>query len=822
MEFMPGKPLPEEMLYRRCDPDQFSFETTADLEKLSEIPGQERATEAIHFATEIEVDGHNVFVLGPAGSGRHRFVQQFLEKKAAARVVPPDLCYVYNFDDARKPRALVLPPGRSKELRDDVESVIEDAQTAIPAAFESEEFQAQREAVAEEFKDEQESAFRKVEAEAADRGIGVIQTPGGIAFVPLRDGEALDTDEFKKLPGEEQKKIHEDIENLTRRLQQLMRAVPKKAREMRQKVRSLEHEVANLAVTGLVDELIQKYQDIGAVVEYLKKMLVDIVENVNMFLRPSEGPGAQGMPAQMQQMQQMMESKGANPKRRYAINVLVDQTDAKGAPVICEDKPSFVELIGRIEYESEFGSLMTNYTLIRSGSLHRANGGYLVIDAAKLFSFPMAWDGLKRALKSRELRVRSLADDVGLISTVTLEPEPIALDVKVVLVGERIYYYLLQRHDPEFAELFKIEADFEDQIVRNDDNLNRLARWTATIIREQKLKHMDRSGLARLMEQSARRAGDTERYSADIRYATDLVREAHYWAGERDKDLIGAEDIQKAIDSQVRRASRYRDRLQEEMLRDTLVVETTGSRVGQINGLAVFQLGDFAFGRPQRITATVTLGSGEVVDIEREVELGGPIHSKGVLILAGFLRSHYVTDRPLSLAASLVFEQSYGGVDGDSASAAELCALASALAKVPIRQSFAITGSVDQQGRVQAIGSVNEKVEGFFDVCEKRGLTGEQGVLIPVANVKHLMLRQDVRQAVNAEKFRVYAVDHVDRCLEILTGLPAGERTKEGEFPEGSMNRRISDRLLSFAEQRRAYAAPARPEGRQDNDESDA
>ncbi|MDT8321203.1 MAG: AAA family ATPase, partial [Xanthomonadales bacterium] len=706
MEFKPGNPLPAEMLYRHCDPDQFSFETTADLEKLSEIPGQERATEAIHFATEIDVDGHNVFVLGPAGSGRHRFVKQFLEKKAATRPVPPDLCYVYNFDDARKPKALVLPPGHSKELRDDVESVIEDAQTAIPAAFESEEFQAQREAVAEEFKDEQESAFKKVEAEAAERGIGVIQTPGGIAFVPLRDGEALDTDDFKKLPEEEQKKIHDDIEDLTRRLQQLMRAVPKKAREMRQKVRMLEREVANLAVTGLLDELIQKYREIDAVVEHLKKMQEDIVENVNMFLRPSEGPSAQGMPAQMQQM---MESKGANPKRRYAINVLVDQTDAKGAPVICDDKPSFVELIGRIEYESEFGALVTNFTLIRSGSLHRANGGYLVIDAAKLFSYPLAWDGLKRAIKSRELRVRSLADDVGLVSTVTLEPEPIPLNVKVVLVGERIYYYLLQRHDPEFAELFKIEADFEDQIVRNDDNLNRLARWMATTIREQELKHMDRSGLGRLMEQSARRAGDSERYSADIRYATDLLREAHYWAGEGGKDLIGAEDIQKAIDSQARRASRYRDRLQEEMLRDTLVVETTGSRIGQINGLAVFQLGEFAFGRPQRITATVTLGSGEVVDIEREVKLGGPIHSKGVLILSGFLRSHYVTDRPLSLAASLVFEQSYGDVDGDSASAAELCALASALAEVPIRQSFAITGSIDQQGRVQAIGGVNEK-----------------------------------------------------------------------------------------------------------------
>jgi lon-related putative ATP-dependent protease len=802
MKLQPGKPLSPQLLYRQCDPNHLSFETTAELEELKEIPGQDRAVEAIHFATEIGVDGHNVYVLGPPGSGRHALVRQFLEKKAVELAVPPDWCYVSNFEDPRRPRALALPPGRSRDLRLDVEHVIQDAQTAIPSAFESEDFQSQREAIAEEFKEVQEETFKQIEEEAKEHEIGVIQTPTGIAFIPVRKGEALGKEDFKKLPEDEQTKFHDDIEKLTLRLQQVMRSLPKRAREMRQKIRQLERDVASLAVTGLVDELAQKYQDIPVVVEYLEKMQSDIVENVGLFLHPSDG---QGMPAQIQQV---MESKESAAMRRYSINVLVDRSDLQGAPVVFADKPNFVELIGRIEHQSEFGSLVTNFTLIQAGALHRANGGYLVLDAAKLLSYPLAWDGLKRALKSRELRVRSLADDIGMVSTVSLEPEPIPLDVKVILIGERIYYYLLERYDPEFSELFKVPADFEDQITRSDENIERMARWLANTIRKEKLRHLSREGITRLMEESARQLGDSERLSSDVQRASDLIREAHYWAGQSGKTLIGAEEVQKAIDSRIRRGSRVRDRVQEELLRETFLIETSGERVAQVNGLAVMQLGDLAFGRPQRITATVKLGSGEVIDIEREVKLGGPLHSKGVLILSGLLGSHYLADTPFSLSASLVFEQSYGGVDGDSASAAEFCVLGSALAEVPIRQSLAITGSIDQHGRIQAIGGVNEKIEGFFDICSKRGLTGEQGVLIPLANVKHLMLRKDVVEAVEANRFQVYPVDHVDQALSLLMGQSAGMKDEKGNFPDGSVNGKIRDRLLDFAEKRRAFAKP--------------
>jgi lon-related putative ATP-dependent protease len=803
MQFTPGQPLKPEVLRRLCDPGALGFETTEQLEDLVDIPGQDRASEAIRFAAEIDVDGHNVFVLGPPGTGRHVFVRRFLQQQAAGRPVPQDWCYVYNFDDPRKPIAMALPPGRSKELRGDVEQVIADAQTAIPAAFESEDFQSQRESIAEEFKEAQEQAFKEVEEEAEGLDIGVIQTPSGIAFIPVREGEALGTDEFKKLPEDEQKKFHDDIARLTKRLQHVMRSTPKRAREMRQKVRQLERDVAGMAVTGLLDELLQKYADVPVVVEHLQRLQNDIVENVSLFLKPADG---QSLPPQLQQM---AESRESAAMRRYAINVLVDRAEEQGAPVVFLDKPSFAELVGRIEHESEFGSLVTNFNLIRPGALHQANGGYLVLDVEKLLSYPLAWDGLKRALKSREIRIRSLADDIGLVSTVTLEPEAIPAELKVVLVGERIWYYLLEQYDPEFPELFKVAADFEDQLRRDGDNQLGLARWLATTIRREKLRHLSAAGMARLLEDSARQAGDSERLSTDIRRATDLVREAHYWATRNDSELIGPGEVQRAIDARIRRGGRVRDRMQDELLRETFVVETDGARIGQVNGLAVLQLGEVAFGRPQRITATVALGSGEVIDIEREVKLGGPLHSKGVLILSGFLASHYVTDHPLSLSASLVFEQSYGGVDGDSASAAELCALASALARVPLRQSLAITGSVDQHGRIQAIGGVNEKIEGFFDLCEKRGLSGEQGVLIPAANVKHLMLRQDVVDAVVAGRFHVTPVAHVDQALELFTGMPAGARDADGEYPADSLNRLICERLVELAEQRRSFAAHA-------------
>lgn len=801
MDLQPGRPLPPQALYRRCDPEHLKFESTESFDDGLEIPGQDRAIEAIHYATDMDLHGHNVFVLGPSGSGRYTFVRHFLASRASKQPVPSDWCYVNNFDDPRKPTALALPPGLGKQLRSDVDQAIQDAQSAIPIAFESEDFQTRHEAIGEEFKELQEKAFLKLEKEARQYGIGVIQTPTGIAFLPLRDGEPINSEEFEKLPEEEKQEIHEHIAELTRKLQHVTRSIPKHARNMRQKIRELERDVTGLAVAGLIDDLVEKYEETPVVVTHLRAIQADIVDNVGLFQRQ---PSGAGLVAQMPKATQAKESEAM---RRYSINVLVDRSESDGAPIVYERQPSFMQLIGKIEHEAQFGALFTDFSLIRAGALHRANGGYLILDAAKVLSYPSAWEGFKLALKSSEIRIRSLADDLGFASTVSLEPEPIPLNVKVILVGERIYYYLLSKLDPEFSDLFKIAADFEDQIGRDEENVRRVARLYANLIREERLCHLSSDGVARLMEASARIAGDSERLSADIRQTSDLLREAHYWARKTDKKLIGAEEVQLAIDSRNRRSARYRDRLLEETLRETFVVHTSGSRVGLVNGLAVMQLGDYAFGHPQRISATVTLGSGKVVDIEREVELGGPIHSKGVLILAGFLSSHYVTDRPLCLSASLVFEQSYGGVEGDSASAAELCALISAVAEVPIRQSFAVTGSVDQHGNIQAIGGVNEKIEGFFDICRERGLSGDHGVLIPMANVKHLMLKREVIDAVDNGEFHIYPVDNVDRCLHLLTGIPAGQRDEHGEFTEGSVNQQVRKRLLEMATRHREFVA---------------
>ncbi|MBT8057752.1 MAG: AAA family ATPase [Gammaproteobacteria bacterium] len=796
MQETPGEALTADVIRTRSDPEDIPFESTAELEGLTEIPGQERAREALHFATGIRVNGHNVYVMGRSGSGRHEFVRHFLEQEAAGRQVPQDWCYVYNFDDPRQPRALSLPPGRSQELRDDLEQVIGDARTGIPAAFESEDFQAQRESIAEALKEAQESAVREIEEEARGHDVGVLQTPNGIAFVPIREGEALSPEEFKALPDDEQESFNDNIGHLTQRLQTVMRSMPKKASETRRQIRKLEKDVAGLAVAALVEDLEGKYADLPEVIEHLERMQEDIVENVTLFLPRAEGAAAPEAVAGF------TDPGHPSPEKRYAVNVLVNHANSEGAPVVFSDRPMFSDLLGRIEHETEFGSLVTHFNLIQAGALHCANGGYLVLDAEKLLAYPQAWDGLKRALKSRELRIRSLADEIGMLNTVSLDPEPIPLEVKIVLIGERRWYYLLSEHDPEFSELFKVQADFEDEMVRSKANVELLARWLATIIQREGLRHLSRDGMARLVEENARRAGDRERLTTDLHYATDLLREAHYWAGQGSSELVDAAEIQLAVDARVRRGSRVRDRIQEDLIRETMLVETEGVRVGQVNGLAVLQLGELAFGRPQRITAAVTLGAGKVVDIEREVELGGALHSKGVLILGGFLRSHYLPNRPLSLHASLVFEQSYGGVDGDSASAAELCVLLSALAGVPIKQSLAITGSVDQHGRIQAIGGVNAKIEGFFDICRKRGLRGDQGVLVPRANVKHLMLRQDVVDAVADERFAVFAVGHVDQAIELLTGLQAGERGDEGEFAEGTFNHAVRARLIELASYR--------------------
>jgi lon-related putative ATP-dependent protease len=804
------KPLEATALYQRCDPAQFTFETTADLQDLAEVIGQERAVEAVRFGIGIRRDGFNLFALGPEGTGKYAVVRHYLERQAATQPPPSDWCYVNNFVEAHKPCAIRLPPGGGVTLRRAMERLVEELRTAIPTTFESENYRTRRQDIEEEFRERQERAIADVQRQAQERGLALIRTPMGLAFAPTRGGQVISPEDFQKLPPEEQERAQASVTALQEELQRSLGQMPQWDRERREKVKALDREVATYAVGHLIEDLRRSYTDLPEVLEYLHRVQQDVMENLDEFRRAAEAPEAQPPTPAEGVLRRLPAPTGSAFFRRYQVNVIVDHGGATGAPVVYEDHPTAQNLVGRIEHMAQMGALITDFNLIKAGALHRANGGYLILEARKVLLQPFAWEELKRALSSQEIRVEVLGQTLSLISTVSLEPEPIPLDVKVVLLGERLLYYTLSQLDPDFAELFKVAADFEDQMDRTSDNHLLYARMIATMVRREGLRPFDRQAVARVIEQSARIAGDAERLSTHVRSIADLLREADYWAGEAQRGVVSAADVQRAIDAQVYRSDRVRERLQEEIQRGTILIDSQGATVGQVNGLSVITLGQFAFGRPSRITARVRLGRGEVVDIEREVALGGPIHSKGVLILSSYLGARYATDRPLSLSASLVFEQSYSGVEGDSASSAELYALLSALADLPVKQGLAVTGSVNQYGQVQAIGGVNEKIEGFFDVCRAQGLTGEQGVLIPASNVKHLMLRHDVVAAVAAGRFHVYAVETIDQGVEILTGVPAGERDTQGEFPAGSVNQRVEARLIALSEKRLAFGVPER------------
>ncbi|MCR9219073.1 MAG: AAA family ATPase [Alphaproteobacteria bacterium] len=810
-----SEPLAADQLHQRCDPAAFDFETTDELEDLTAMVGQDRAVEAVEFGVEMDLYGYNLFVLGPPGSGKHSFVQRYLSQKAAAKPAASDWCYANNFDEPRKPIALELPAGWGRALRDDIDRLVDEAYTAIPSAFESEDYRARRQAIEKAFQAAQTKRFQEIQSRARERGIAVIQTPTGVELVPVRDGKPMAPQEIEALPAQERQRLQQETEELGGEIQQAIQGMPSLIRDVRDKIRELDREIAMLAAGGLIDDLTEKYAEHRKVVDYLTSVQADMIENVALFLGQREGGGGGGGAGSGGERHALsiQQPKEAAAKRRYCINLLVGREADGGAPLVFENHPTYQNLVGEIEYLAQMGALVTDFSLIKSGALHRANGGYLVLDAHKILTEPFAWQGLKQALKSREIRIESLGEAYSLIRTATLEPEPIPLDLKIILIGERRLYYLLQAYDPEFMELFKVAADFDDRMPRNAETNRLFAQLLGGVARQDGLRPLDRTGVARLIDESARHAAHAGKLSATVRRTADIMREANYWAERHGAEAVDGDAVEAAVQARIRRASRLRDRLQEEVLEETLLIDTEGAATGQVNGLAVLELGDFSFARPNRITARVALGSGKVLDIEREAKLGGPLHSKGVLILSGYLAGRYGGETPLSLAASLVLEQSYGGVEGDSASSAELYALLSALAEAPIRQGLAVTGSVNQHGRVQAIGGVNQKIEGFFEVCAARGLTGDQGVLIPAANVKHLMLRRPVVEAVEAGRFAIYPIATIDQGIALLTGLEAGAPGADGRFPEGSLNRRVMDRLAAFAAARKAFGAEEKAQG---------
>ncbi|MFI5181528.1 MAG: Lon protease family protein [Thermoanaerobaculia bacterium] len=795
--------LPPDRLRNACDPSKFDFATTADLAGEAGVPGQGRAEDAIRFALDMASEGFNVYAMGSAGLGKHEIVRRILDEKAASGETPSDWCYVHDFESGQKPRALKLPAGRAAGLARSMERLVEGLRGAIPAAFETDEYRAHRQEIDAELSEKQEKAFDEVRGKAREKGLDLVRMPMGMALAPLKDGEVMDPEVFGKLPEVEQKRIGSAIAEMQGTLEKVIHTIPRWRREAGEKVRELNRAVIRAAVRDLVLEVRKTVEDLPEVQKHLAALEEDVLSHAEGFL-----PGKEGEAASARGLAPM-ESDGVEAAlRRYRVNVLVDHAATKGAPVVALDHATFPNLIGRIEHLSQMGNLVTDFTLIRPGALHNANGGYLMLDVLDVLSQPLSWGALKRALRAGSVRVELPGQSMGLMTTGSLEPELIPLSVKVVLVGDRHLYYLLHEHDPEFPGLFKVAADFEEDVPRDDGGVLAFARLVAAFTRQENLLPLERGAVARLVEHASRKAEDGEKLSLKLRDLDDLLREADSFARKDSRSVTAAVDVERALDGRERRADRIRMRILDDMVRGTLLIDTSGERAGQVNALSVLHLGSASFGHPTRVTARVRLGSGKVVDILREVEMGGPNHTKGVLILGGFLAGRYMPDRPLSLSASLVLEQSYGGVEGDSASSAELYALLSALAEAPIRQSFAVTGSVNQHGEVQPIGGVNEKIEGFFDLCARRGLTGEQGVLIPRSNVPHLVLRKDVVAAAAAGRFRVFPVSTIDEGLEILTGLNAGERGADGRFPEGSVNGRVEERLAAFAKAARAFAKP--------------
>jgi len=814
MEVDMAKVLGPDDLYRCCDEKILTFETTSELPPLEGTIGQERALSAIDFGLNLDSSGFNIFLLGENGTGRMSTIKAVLERQSLSRPVPSDWCYVYNFKDPDTPMAISLKPGMAVALQKDMDELIKTLRIEIPKVFESKEYEKQRSRLIEEFQKKQRDLFSSLEDEAQSKGFSIRKTVSGLLIVPVKKtGEPLTEEEFESLDINIRKKIEEIGKALQERLDDVARAIREGEKLLKDLLSRLEREAALSAVGHLIEDLKKKYAENQKIVDYLDNVREDILEHLDDFKTSEEQPPP--LP--------FMKLPKAEPTfTRYTVNVLVNNKDCKGAPCIFESNPTYYNLFGRIEHKFQYGIAVTDFSMIKAGSLHRANGGYIVIDALDLLRNIFAYDALKRAIRNREIKIEDVWEQYRLISTTTLKPEAIPLDVKVILIGSPYLYYLLYNLDEEYRELFKVKADFDSRMQRTEENIRKYALFIAALSKGENLLPFDRSGVAKIVEFGSRLAEHQEKLSSRFSEIADLVRESTYWARKEGHDVVKAEDVEKALNEKIYRSNRIEERLQELMAEGTLIVDTSGEKIGQVNGLAVIDLGDYSFGKPSRITARTYAGKAGVVNIERETKMSGRIHEKAILILTNYLGSKYAVKRPISLSASITFEQLYEMVEGDSATCAEFYALISSISGVPLKQNIAVTGSMDQNGLVQPIGGVNEKIEGFFELCRLRGLDGSHGVIIPRKNVKNLMLKKDVVEAVREGRFFIYPIDLVEEGLEILTGMSAGELQEDGTYPEGTVNYLVMKRLTEISEALKEKKAEGEEEKKQrpENNES--
>jgi lon-related putative ATP-dependent protease len=797
--------LPVDKLRWECDPDQFNFATTADIPELEGSIGQERALKSIDFGLGMREEGFNIFLAGETGTGRSSTIKNLLKKRARDEATPPDLCYVNNFKTPDKPLCLALTGGRGNEFVEDMKELLEGVKANIPKALDSKDYETGKATIIEEYQEKNGELFGLLEKEAEARGFALQRTVSGLVMVPQKEGRNYTQEEYEALDREAREALDAAGQELTDRLNDVLRQVRENEKATKDALAQMDREVGLSAVGHYIDPLREKYAEFPKVVDYLAAVQEDILNTLEDFKPQGAQPQIAGIRLPRQE-----------PSfERYEVNLFVDNRETSGAPVIFEQNPTYNNLFGRIEHVMQMGGMATtNFTLVKPGALHRANGGYLIVDAREVLINPFAWDALKRCIRSGEIRIEDVLEQYRFMTVASLKPESVPLQAKIVMIGSPWIYYLLYYLEPDYRKFFKVKADFDSRVSRTPEIMQDYALFVATHCGQEKLLPFDRSGMAGLLEYAARSVEDQQRLSAQFAEIADLLREASYWAGKEGSAVVNREFVRKAVAEKVYRSNRIEERLQELFEDGTIMVDVTGSEVGQINGLSVITIGDYAFGRPSRLTARVYLGRGGMVNIEREVKLSGPIHDKGVLILTGYLGGKFATDKPLSFSASLCFEQSYEGVEGDSASSTELYALLSALSGVPIRQGIAVTGSVNQLGKVQPIGGVNQKIEGFFAVCQAKGLTGEQGVMIPRVNERHLMLKQEVVDAVRAGQFHIWSVATIDEGIEILTGVPAGELQADGSWPEGTINGLVDRRLRQMLERMKKFGGSGAKEKR--------
>ena len=799
--------LKPSQLYAVCDPQKFDFTSTAELEERMSALGQDRAISAVELGINIKSKGYNLFCLGPEGTGKTSLVKRILEEEAKKRSTPKDWAYVYNFDEPYKPHSISFAAGQAVDFAKDIDKLIDDFSVAIPAILESDEYKAGVSIIQEKYKQKKDEYLRILQKKAKGKSVSLLHMQVGLVVAPVKNGEVLSPEAFDELPEEEKKELINDLNLMQEEIEKAAKDLPEWEDKQRREHNLLREKFIKMAVKKPIDSLRQKYKGHREVNEFLKNIQHHIITNIDEFLPEDNTPPQNGNGEEdaLTSLLSKMNRQEVDKFAKFKVNVIVKNEPESGAPIVHLDHPTQGNLVGRVERIQQYGALLTDFTLIKAGALHRANGGFLLIDARKLLQQPYAWDSLKRALASKTIKIETPSDETS-FTTISLDPEPIPLDIKIILTGDEELYDLLSERDPDFSDYFKVEADFGTLMDRNDENEIEYAKLIGSLSNKKKLRSLNRQAVARIIEYSSRLAEDSKKLTAHIASIGDLLREADYWARESNSKQIGKKHIDQAIAAQIYRSDRIKQAMLEQIDDGTILMDTSGAKVGQINGLVVYNFSRFSFGKPARITVQARIGNGEFINIERETNMSGPIHTKGVLILQSLIANRFAKQSPLSLSASIVFEQSYGGVDGDSASSTEYYCLLSAIADLPIKQNIAVTGSINQFGDIQPIGGVNEKIEGFFDVCAHRGLTGDQGVIIPRTNVGNLMLREDVISAVREGKFHIYAIDTVDDGIEILTGIKAGKANAKGEFPKDSVNWKVKQSLDRYYQLHARYA----------------